>query len=71
MSDLLSFMRDSEAFVILTIASWIVPALFEIYLKVVTSRRTRDSVLGKELDAFFEKLQSKWASKARDLKSQQ
>jgi len=66
-----SIIMDSEAFLILTIASAVVPALFEIYLLVVTHRRVRDSVLGSELDAFFEKLQSKWAAKAQNLKSHQ
>lgn len=70
MSDLLSIIADSQALQILTLASVVVPGLFEIYLGVVTSRRAHDSVLGKELEAFFDKLQSKWAAKARDLEGQ-
>jgi hypothetical protein len=70
MTDLVSTVTASEELQILALASVAIPALFDIYLRAVTRRRVRDSVLGKELDAFFEKLQVKWASKARDLEGQ-
>jgi len=63
MSDVITYMLNSEAFHVLASVSAFVAASYELYLRRVTSRATHGPVLSAELQASFEKLQVKWATR--------
>jgi hypothetical protein len=62
MNDFIATFGSSDANHILSGVSLLAAVAYEIYLRSVTRRIRHVSILGAELDAFFKKLQAKWAA---------